>query len=293
MTTTTTTVSLKSWLVLFFLSLVWGTSYVLIKKGLVAFSPFQLAAIRLSVSALAFVPFFILQFKKINWSKWKFLFLVGLTGTGLPSFLFPIAQTEISSSIAGMLNSLTPLSTLIIGVIIFKAPFAWGKLLGLLIGLGGAAILILFGKEAGIEGNTWFALFAVVATICYGASSNIVSSYLRDMSSLMISAASFVMVGLPAMIYLFTTDFITVLTTHEAGWISLFYITILALGSTVLASILFFRLVLDTSPVFSSTVSYVVPVIAILWGAFDGEPITMIHFLGMILILAGVYLSRK
>ena len=162
-----TTVTLKSWLVLFFLSLVWGTSYILIKKGLIAFSPYQLAALRLTVSALAFVPFLIWKFKEIDWSKWQALFLVGLTGTALPSFLFPLAQTQISSSIAGMLNSLTPLSTLILGVIIFKAPFAWSKLLGILIGLGGASILILFGEEVGVSGNAWYSLFIILATICY------------------------------------------------------------------------------------------------------------------------------
>ena len=105
-----TTVTLKSWLVLFFLSLVWGTSYILIKKGLIAFSPYQLAALRLTVSALAFVPFLIWKFKEIDWSKWQALFLVGLTGTALPSFLFPLAQTQISSSIAGMLKTLSEVS---------------------------------------------------------------------------------------------------------------------------------------------------------------------------------------
>lgn len=286
-------ISLRSWLVLFLLSIIWGTSYILIKKGLVAFTPFQVAAIRLSVSAIAFMPILIWKFREVNWQKWTALLLVGLTGTAIPSFLFPIAQTEISSSIAGMLNSLTPISTLIIGVVVFRAAFAWSKLIGLLIGLGGAAILILFGKEAGVEGNVWYSLFVVLATICYASSSNIVGFYLRDMSSLMISAASFIMVGVPALIYLFSTDFTTVLVTHDQGWVSLMYITILALASTVLASILFFRLVLDTSPVFSSTVSYIVPIVALVWGAYDGEPITLIHFLGMLLILAGVYLSKN
>lgn len=290
---TETTVSLRSWLVLLFLSLVWGTSYILIKKGLIAFSPYQLAALRLTVSALAFLPILLLKLKDVNWKKWLALLLVGLTGTALPSFLFPLAQTQISSSIAGMLNSLTPLSTLIIGVVVFSAPFAWSKLLGILLGLGGAAILIMSGEQVGISGNVWYSLFIILATICYATSSNIVGYFLRDMSSLMISAASFVMVGLPAIFYLLSTDFVEVVTTHEFGWQALGYVVILALASTVLASILFFKLVQDTSPVFSSTVSYIVPIIALFWGAVDGEPITVIHFMGMALILLGVNLSRK
>jgi drug/metabolite transporter (DMT)-like permease len=290
---TETTVTLRSWVVLIFLSLVWGTSYILIKKGLIAFSPYQLAALRLTVSALAFLPILLLKLKDVNWKKWLALLLVGLTGTALPSFLFPLAQTQISSSIAGMLNSLTPLSTLIIGVVVFSAPFAWSKLLGVLLGLGGAAILIMSGEQVGISGNAWYSLFIILATICYATSSNIVGYFLRDMSSLMISAASFVMVGLPAIFYLFSTNFVEVVTTHEFGWQALGYVVILALASTVLASILFFKLVQDTSPVFSSTVSYIVPIIALFWGAVDGEPITLIHFMGMALILFGVNLSRK
>ena len=247
----------------------------------------------LPFSALAFLPFLIWKFKEVDWKKWLALFLVGLTGTALPSFLFPLAQTQISSSIAGMLNSLTPLSTLILGVLIFKAPFAWSKLLGILIGLGGAAILILFGEEVGISGNAWYSLFIILATICYALSANIVGFYLKGMGSLMISAASFVMVGLPAIAYLFSTDFVHVVSTHEFGWQALGYVTLLALASTVLASILFFKLVQDTSPVFSSTVSYIVPIVALIWGVIDGEPFTVFHILGMALILFGVNLSRK
>lgn len=284
---------LKSWLILIFLSLIWGSSYILIKKGLTVYSPMQLGYLRLSIAGLVCIPFVIRHFAEIDWREWKPLLVVGLTGTGAPSVLFPLAQTEISSSVAGILNSTTPLFTLILGIIIFRAQFIWAKLIGVLLGLLGVSILIIFGNKAGLEGNMWYSLFIVLATICYATSANTVGAYLRGMRSLLISAVAFIMVGLPALIGLFTTDFTHRLLTYEDGWLALGYVAILAAVSTVFASVIFFRLVKITSPVFSTMVSYLVPIVALLWGVADGETITILHFLGMGLILFGVYLSRK
>ncbi|MCB0550296.1 MAG: EamA family transporter [Phaeodactylibacter sp.] len=283
----------KSWAVLLALSLIWGSSYILIKKGLEVFSSNQVATLRLSISALAFIPVLIYRFRRVDWSRWKPLLVVGLTGTAIPAFMFSIAQVHISSSVAGVLNSLTPLFTLLLGVLLFGSSAHWAKVSGVLVGLLGAAMLILFGKEAGAQGNPWFGLLVVVGTICYATSSNVVGAYLRDMSAVTISAAAFVMVGLPALGFLFSTDFTEVLGHREGAWLALGYIAILSLVGTVLASIIFFKLVQWTTPVFASMISYLVPIVALSWGAIDGEPITMIHLLGMGLILSGVYLVKK
>ena len=285
--------SLQSWLTLVLLGLVWGSSYILIKKGLVAYSPVQLACLRITISALAFFPFFILNWKKIDWSKLRFLLIVGFMGSGVPAFLFAFAQTELSSSMAGVLSSLTPLFTLSLGILIFGRPLIWAKVFGVLIGLAGAVLLILFGSEAGVEGKIGYGLLVVVGCVCYATSVNTVETYLPDMSSITISAVAFVLIGVPAVVYLFLTDFTKVLQSHPDAWASLGYITILALFGTVLASILFFKLVHMTSAVFSSTVSYLIPLVAILWGLLDGEVIGIFHLLGMGLILLGVYMSRK
>ena len=288
-----TTTPIKAWLVLAILSIIWGTSYILIKRGLVAFSPYQVACIRLSVSSLSFIPFLLYHFKKIDWSKWPYLVVVGLTGTAIPSFLFPIAQTEVSSSIAGTLNSLTPLFTLAMGILFFQAKLKGRIIIGVLIGLFGAALLILMGNKVGIEGNLWYGLFIVLATICYAISSNTVGYFLREMSSLVISAVSFAIVGFPAIFMLLATDFTEILQNDPQGLPALGYITILALFSTVLASIIFFRLIKWTNPVFASTISYLVPMVALFWGMIDGEFISVYHLLGMGLIFAGVYLTRQ
>ena len=287
------TISLRSWLTLALLSIIWGSSYILIKKGVEVYSPVQVAGMRLAISAFAFLPFLIPIWKKINWSKWHFLLIVGLTGTGIPSFMFPLAQTQISSSIAGILNSLTPLFTLILGVLIFRTSFTQSKLVGVLIGLLGAFLLISLGNRFGAEGNPWYSLFIVIGCLCYATSGNTVGVYLRDMDSVSISAVSFIMVGIPAFFFLLSTNFTDTLFHHPKGWEALGYVALLALASTVFASILFFKLIQDTNPLFSSTVSYLVPAVAVIWGFIDGEAITEAHFIGMVLILVGVYLSRK
>lgn len=286
-------IELKHWLLLIFLSIIWGTSYILIKKAVDVYSPMQVGSLRLSISALVCLVFVWYQWKQIPWDRLKVLLLVGITGTGIPSFLFPLAQTNMSSSLAGILNSLTPLFTLILGMLLFKTKFVWAKTLGVTIGLLGAASLFLFGEKVGFEGSVAYGLLIVLATICYATSTNLVGFYLRDVNSIIISAISFIMVGIPALIYLFTTGFSTTLMEHPQGWEALGYISILAVISTVLASMLFFRLVQITSPVFASMISYLVPIVALLWGALDSEIISVAHFAGMGLILLGVYLSRN
>ncbi len=284
--------SLLSWGILLLLSLVWGSSYILIKKSLVAFTPLQIGCLRLSISAIAFLPIFLWHFKQIEWSKLKYLIIVGICGSGLPAVLFPLAQTEISSSVAGTLSSLTPLFTLIIGALFFKTASAWSKLTGILVGLMGAIFLIVFGQDAGIKGNLWYGLFILIGCVCYAISTNIVKEHLQEMSSFKISAVAFFMVGIPCLGYLFTTDIVEIIQTHEYGWRSLGTVTVLALGGTLMATVLFFKLVQLTNPLFASLVSYLIPMIAMLLGAFDGESITILHFVGMGLILVGVYLTK-
>lgn len=287
------TIPLYSWFLLLFLSLMWGSSYILIKKSLDIFSPMQVGALRLSISGLAFLPYFLLKWRRIDWSKFNWLLLVGLTGTGLPSILFPLAQTHISSSVSGILNSMTPLFTLIIGILAFRAPMIWAKALGVALGLLGAVLLILGGSEGTFGGNIGHGLYIVFATLCYATSTNTVAYKLKGIGSLVISGVSFTLVGLPAIALAIFLGVPDVLSTHPEAWTGLGYVTILALGSTVLASVLFFHLIQVMGPIPSSMVSYLVPIVALLWGFIDGEFIGLIHFLGMALIFTGVYLSRR
>ena len=284
---------LIAWLILLLLALTWGSSYILIKKGLIDFSPLQVAGLRVSISALAFLPIFLLRFNDIDWTKWKPLAAVGFAGSFFPAILFAVAQTELSSSVTGVLSSLTPLFTLLLGILFFKTPAVWAKISGILVGLCGAILLIVFNKNSGEVANPWFGILVVLATICYGISTHTVKHYLQEVSSLTLSAAAFIIIGLPGMILLWSSNFMEVLQTSETAWESLAYITILSLMGTVVASILFFKLVQITTPIFASMVSYLTPVVALGWGILDGEMVTVFHFVGMVLILCGVYIARN
>ena len=286
-------ISFRSWLVLFGLALTWGTSYILIKKGLLAFTPEQVASLRIGITALSFLPIFIWKFRKVNWKRWKQLFIVGFIGSFLPAFLFATAQTKISSSLSGVLSSLTPLFTLLLGILFFKVHSTSSKVIGVLLGLLGAIWLLVVNNGTNNFEGIWFGALVVLACLCYAISSNVVKAYLQDMPTLTISTVSYVMVGMPAIAFLFTTDFIDVMYLHPQAWQSLGFVSILAISSTVLGSLFFFKLIKDTNVVFASTVSYLIPVVAILWGLLDGEDISINHFIGMIIILVGVYVARK
>ncbi|MCB0679065.1 MAG: DMT family transporter [Saprospiraceae bacterium] len=283
-----------SWLILGLLALTWGSSYILIKRALVAFSAIQVASLRISISALAFLPLLLWRWRQIDWSRWRSLLIVGLAGSGIPAFCFALAQTRLSSSLTGVLSSLTPLFTLLLGILFFRVPFAWWKTVGVLVGLAGAVLLILKGSEGDPQLSEWWpGLLVVLATSMYALSSNVVKSRLQDLSSLTISSVAFFLIGLPGMAVLLATPFFEQLASQPEARTSLGYVAILSLAGTVMASIFFFKLVQLKDAIFASTVSYLIPLVALFWGVFDHEPVTYLHLLGMGLILAGVYLSRK
>ncbi len=285
--------SVYDYLILLLLAFIWGSSFILIKKGLVALSPYQVAAVRICITALCFLPFVIAHWKEIDWSKlWLFL-LVGLTGTALPSVLFPLAQTEISSSLSGILNSLTPIFTFTIGIQFFRQPLNKKSLVGLLIAFIGVVLLFLQGQSSSTNGNILFGLFAIIGTICYALNVNCIKQFFQKTRALIISAVSFTMVGPIGLGMLLVTNGPQQIMTHEDGMASLGYVTLLAVFSTVISTVIFFRLVQKTNPVFAASVSYVTPVIAIFWGILDGEFFSWEQLISVALILSGVYMIKR
>lgn len=278
--------------ILIFLTVVWGCSFILIKKSLLAFSPVQLACMRLGIAAIAFSPLIVKYRREIDWSKWKKFLAIGITGSGLPAFLFFIAQTEISSSVSGLLNSLTPIWTFLIGIFIFRLAFHKLQMWGVILGFLGAAILILLGDKHVLGGNPWYAILPVIATVCYAASVNMVQAFFKDTKPVIISSVSFFLTGVPLLIYLFTTDVINRFQHHPDALYSLSAVATLSIFGTFISSILFYMLVQRTSAVFGSTVTYLMPIVALFWGFLDGETISILHFIGMGLILLGVYISK-
>lgn len=285
----------QAFLTLVLLSLIWGTSFILIKKSLSAFSPSQVACLRMTISAAAFLPVLAFKHRDMDWSKLPFLLIVGLTGSGIPAFLFSTAQLHISSAMAGILNSLTPLFTFVLGVIFFKVAFGLYRLLGVLLGLIGAILLIAMASSGNLAtGNAIYGLLIVLSSVCYATSSNVIGRYLKDVNALLISSASFGLVAIPLAIYLFAgTDFLVRMESMPQAWPALGYVFILSMLGTVAATIIFFRLIQQTSPVFGSMVAYLMPLVALGWGLADGERVGWPHVIGMAFILSGVYLSRR
>lgn len=280
------------WILLFSLSLIWGSSFILLKRGLVGLTPFQLGSIRILFAASFLLIFFFKSLAGIPLAKWKYIGLTALTGTFFPVFLFAIAQSEIDSSISAVLNSLTPLNTLILGVLFFGLGFQRSQFIGIVVGLAGSLILILSGAAHHPEQNYYFALFVVVATFCYATNVNLIKKYLSDLNPISITTGNFLVMAIPALIILISTGFFEVVDQPKVQH-SVLFIAILGIIGTGIANIMFFKLIQITSPVFASSSAYLFPVVAIFWGILDGETLSLVQIFGAVVILAGVYLSAK
>ena len=275
------------------LAVIWGSSFILMKRGLEAYTPFQIGAIRMLASFICLLPFLWKALKKIPRSKWIFLFAAGWLGNGIPSILFPYAETHLSSALTGMLNSLTPLFAFIIGVSLFKMKISQNKIYGLIIGLIGACLLIAGGKSNDSHGDLIHAFAVIVATTCYGFSVNIIRSKLSDIDSVDNTAMVLMFTGIPMGLSLFFTDFLSRTTSIPGAGMSLMYVIILAAFGTALSTVLFNRLIKVSDALFASSVTYLIPIVAILWGVADNETLSAVHFVGLAGALIGVYLINK
>lgn len=286
-------IGLYAWLMLFILSLIWGSSFILIKKALLAFRPVELASVRMVISSLAFLPMAYYHRKKIDFSMWDKFLLVGLTGTGVPAFLFSYGQKGLDSSLAGLLNSLTPIFTLLLSIFIFRQKSSLFKTIGVILGfLGVGLILTMQGLQ--VQSNAIpYAMLIIAATFCYGLSVNSVHHFFKKTHPIVISSVSFAFLG-PVMVLflLFEGGIFNILERNDA-YVSIGAVLILALMGTVFASILFYDLIQKTNPVFGSSVAYIMPLMAMLWGVIDGEIIRWFHLVGAGIILFGIYLVRK
>ncbi|GAA4035278.1 MAG: permease [Flavobacterium sp.] len=280
------------WLILIVLALIWGSSFILIKKGLVGLSPFQLGSLRIVFCALFLLVIGFKSLTTIPLHKWKFIALTSLFGTFIPAYLFAIAQTQISSSVSSILNSLTPLNTLILGAVVFGLDFKRTQIIGVLVGFAGTMLLILNGAAHHPNQNYWYTILVLIASMCYATNVNLIKRYLSDLKPLTITTGNFLVMLLPALGILFFTDFTTKmhLTSVKEAMI---YIAILGIIGTGIANVLFYKLIQISSPVFATSVTYLIPVVAFFWGLLDNEMLTPVQFVGAFVVLVGVYLSSK
>ena len=284
----------KKWFFLFILAITWGSSFILIKKGLQGLSPWQLGSLRTVISALFIFTIGFKSLKTIQSHQWKWIMITGFLGTFFPAFLFAFAETEVDSGVVSILNSLVPLNTILIGLAVFKITSTKTQVFGVILGFIGASMLIFNSMELHPDQNYLYAGFVVLATVMYASSVNIIKRYLQDVKPIAIATGNFVAIVIPAVLVLSFSNFFTTQTFENAAiYRSIGCVAILSLFGTVMAKIIFNTLIQISSPVFASSVTYLMPVVALLWGLLDGEVFGLNQGLASLLILSGIYLANK
>ena len=284
---------LFSWIILVVLTFIWGSSFILMKKGLTVFSSDEVAALRIFTASLFMLPFAMPWIQAVPKKVYKLIFISGLIGSFIPAFLFAIAQTKLESSITGIINSLTPVFVIIVGVIFFRQKISRKMILGLFLALMGTTLLMRPGGTSSLSVNL-FAGFVILATILYGINVNVLKFKLSEINAVAVSSISIVLCGPIALIYLVVfSDFFPQLIQGTGTYIAFGYISILGVFGTGLALILFNLLIKISTPLFASSVTYLIPIIAVFWGIMDSERLGILQFASMIVIIGGVYLANK
>ncbi len=283
----------QKWILLVTLAVVWGSSFVLIKEGLIGLSAIQAGSLRIIFAALFLITIGFKEIVKIPQHQWKYLVLTAIFGTLLPVYLFAFALTEIDGSVTSILNSLTPLNTLLISAFAFNLSFQRKQLWGVVIGFLGSFLFLYYGAQDNPSQNYLYAILVIIASVCYATNINLINKYLSDLKPKTITVGNFIILLIPATIVLFSTDF-TTKASSEVVQRSLFFILILGIVGTAFANILFFKLIQVSSPIFASSVTYLIPIVAFTLGIFIyHEKINFMQVIGASIVLVGVYLSGR
>lgn len=286
-----TTSSYTKWFYLLLLSLIWGSSFILIKKGLTGFGYFEAATIRLMAAGLVFLPFGVGNLRKIPPEKLGFVALTALLGMFIPAYLFCLAQVKVQSAVAAMLNGLTPVFTFVFSILIFKITYKANQVAGLLLGLVCAVLLAVERSSSAISLN-WHAGLIILATLCYGYNINMIKQRLAGIPAFVMSTVTVSFAGLLAFFLAFLPN-LSHYHPAEIQWMPLVSLITLGIFGTALAQLFQYKLIKDTSALFASSTTYIIPVVAVGWGMLDGEQFHLIHAVSIAGILAAVVLIRK
>jgi len=277
---------------LVFLALIWGSSFILMKRGLEVFDFIQLANLRIIIAFISLIPFLPKAIKVVKKRHLSPILISALLGNGIPAFLFASAQTKLDSSLVGTLNAIVPLFTLIFGVYFFGTKPSRLNILGVFIGLVATIFLAFYNLQDGMIFNVYI-LLVLLGGVCYAISINVIKKYLYDLDASVIAALAFLIIGPIAIMYLFKDSTLCQLMDHPKIFQALGYIALLSVLGTSMAAIIFNRLLQRSSAIFVSSITYLIPIVAIFWGIIDGEIITIHHALGLVIILSSIYLINK
>ena len=282
---------LINWLIFLALSFIWGSSFILIKEGLVHLSAFQVASIRMVSSGIVLLPIVFKSFLLIPRNKILLVFLSGVLGSLLPSYLFCMAETGIGSALAGSLNSVTPIFVIVIGALFFNSKTSALKIIGIMVAFTGSILLYLTQPHTENQ-NFKYIFYVIIATVCYGVNVNLVHRHLQNIPSLQIAAVALFMNAVPAFFVLWFSGYFSSDFNSGGVLLSTVYSCVLGIFGTAVASIIFYMLIKRAGAIFSSMVTYGIPLIAIMWGLLFGEDIGWMHILSLVCILAGVYIAN-
>ena len=284
---------LNKWFYLAALSFIWGSSFILIKKGLIGLTAIELGSIRIIISALALIPFTFNRLKEITFKQWKWIIISAFVGSFFPAFLFAFAEQEIDSSVASILNSIVPLNTIIIGLVLFGIKSTKRQIIGVLLGFFGAYQLIISGMNLNPDQNYFYSGLVIICSFLYAFNVNIIKKYLQELSAVAIATGHFIVILIPAIIVLLISDFNFEKFQSSQTQTSLFYVTLLAIFGTTLAKILFNKLINISSAVFASSVTYSMLIVSIFWGILDGENFSLNQLFATVIIILGILLTNK
>tara|TARA_B100002019_G_C21257153_1_gene594528 strand:+ start:319 stop:1191 length:873 start_codon:yes stop_codon:yes gene_type:complete len=284
---------LNKWFYLAALSFIWGSSFILIKKGLVGLTAIELGSIRIIISAFVLIPFTFNRLKEITFKQWKWIIISAFVGSFFPAFLFAFAEQEIDSSVASILNSIVPLNTIIIGLVLFGIKSTKRQIIGVLLGFFGAYLLIISGINLNPDQNYFYSGLVIVCSFLYAFNVNIIKKYLQELSAVAIATGHFIVILIPSIIVLLLSDFNFEKLQNQQTQTSLFYVTLLAIFGTTLAKILFNKLINISSAVFASSVTYSMLIVSIFWGVMDGEKFSINQLFATIIIVIGILLTNK
>ena len=284
---------LNKWFYLAALSFIWGSSFILIKKGLVGLTAIELGSIRIIISAFVLIPFTFNRLKEITFKQWKWIIISAFVGSFFPAFLFAFAEQEIDSSVASILNSIVPLNTIIIGLVLFGIKSTKRQIIGVLLGFFGAYQLIISGINLNPDQNYFYSGLVIICSFLYAFNVNIIKKYLQELSAVAIATGHFIVILIPSIIVLLLSDFNFEKLQNQQTQTSLFYVTLLAIFGTTLAKILFNKLINISSAVFASSVTYSMLIVSIFWGVMDGEKFSINQLFATIIIVIGILLTNK
>lgn len=284
---------LYNWFLFLLLCFIWGSSFILMKEGLKKLSAYEVAAIRMLSAGLVLLPFAVRSFQRMQKKDLGLLVLTGILGSFIPAILFCVAETQIDSALAGMLNALTPFFVILIGAVFFQSKVAVQKIVGVLIGFSGMLLLFLSQKSGATSSNIFFAALIVVATLSYGLNVNMTNRYLKHVGSLDIAAIAFVSLIPASLAVLLYNGFAQHQLTNAAVIRSVAAASVLGIFGTAIASILFYMLLKRAGTLFSTMVTYGIPFVAIGWGLLVGETVGLMQMAGLVVILSGVYITNR